>query len=62
MRYHLKAIFQEEQRKGFIVTHQISKEYDIAIDCSNDGDEFLRTYHSKNCHHLDFHVMEKNDD
>lgn len=59
MRYKVMATFQEEQRKGFIVTHVMEQEYDTAFDMSSAVDTFLHTYDSKFCHHLEFHVVEE---
>ena len=60
MRFKVSGIFQEEQRKGFIVTHQISKEFDNLILMSDYSDIFLQQYNSKCCHHLKFNVEESN--
>ncbi len=59
MRYKVMATFQEEQRKGFIVTHQVEKEFDTAFDMSSAIDTFLHQYNSQYCHHLEFHVVEE---
>ena len=61
MRYKLTASFQEEQRKGFVTTHEISKEFETAKEMSDEADLFLRSYDSKFCHHLKFQVIELND-
>lgn len=61
MRYKVTAIFQEEQRKGFIVTHQIDKEFETALEMSDVTMGFLASYDSRYCHHMDFHVTENND-
>jgi hypothetical protein len=58
MRYSINASFQEEQRTGFIVTHQMSKEYDTARELSNATMQFLTGYDSTCCHHLKFEVIE----
>jgi len=61
MRYKVFATFKEEQRKGFIVTHQFEKEFDSASDMSSAVDTFLHKYDSRYCHGLNFHVEEQND-
>lgn len=57
-RYKVIASFQEEQRKGFVVTHSIEKEYETADELTQGMGIFLSKYNSEFCHHLDFHVVE----
>lgn len=59
MRYKVTATFQEEQRKGFIVTHQMIKEFGTALQMSEATMKFLASYDSQYCHHMDFHVVEE---
>lgn len=59
MRYKVTAKFQEEQRKGFIVTHVMEKEFELAPEMSDAIMSFLASYDSRYCHHMDFHVKEE---
>lgn len=61
MRYKLIASFQEEQRKGFVVTHQIDKEFDNNDELNQASSIFLSSYNHEYCHHLKFQVVESNE-
>lgn len=58
MRYKVKASFNEEQRKGFIVTHTMEKGFETASEMTNEMGKFLASYNSTYCHHLHFEVRE----
>lgn len=57
-RYKIIASFKEEQRKGFVVTHHLEKEYETAQNLTECVMRFLVKYNSEYCKGLDFHVME----
>ena len=59
MRYRLRASFNEEQRRGFIVTHTIDQEFDDNMELNKAADNFLSSYNHDYCHHMDFHITEQ---
>lgn len=61
MRYTIKATFHEEQRRGFVVTHQLEKQYNTAAELTEGMAGFLQGYNSEYCNHMDFHVIENDD-
>lgn len=58
MRYHLKAFFVEEQRKGFKVGHRIDFESDSNEKINEKAMGFLSNYNHNYCHSLLFEVKE----
>jgi len=58
MRYKVYAFFQEEQRKGFVVSHLMEKEFDDNDEMNQKVMTFLSSYNHRYCHGLIFHVDE----
>ena len=52
MRYHLNAIFKEEQIRGFAVTHLLEKDYDTEKELAHAFGEFMHDYNPKYCYGL----------
>jgi len=61
MRYRILAHYQEEQRKGFVVTHQMDREFDELKEGSKILCDFTSSYIPEYCHHLDIRVAENNE-
>lgn len=62
MRYHVMAVFKEEQRKGFITTHMTDFETDSNEEVNERVTKFLLSYNHNYCHGLDFCVREKKEE
>lgn len=57
-RYQLKASFKEEQRKGFVVTHQIDFETDNHQELNQKILDFTMSYNHQWCYSMNFIVTE----
>lgn len=59
IRYHFRAHFIEEQRKGFAVHHQIEKDCHDVPELAESMTSFMSSYNSEYCYGLTLGVSEE---
>ena len=59
MRYHFNGIYKEEQRRGFVVTHLLQKDYDTANELAQALSRFMKDYNSEYCYGLSIGISEE---
>lgn len=59
MRYHLNGFFKEEQRRGFVVTHLIQKDYETEKELSHALGLFMKDYNPEYCYGLSIGMSEE---
>lgn len=58
MRYHFNGIYKEEQRRGFVVTHLLQKDYDTAKELAQALGQFMNDYNPEYCYGLSIGISE----
>lgn len=59
MRYHFNGIYKIEQRRGFVVTHILQKDYDTEKELSKALGQFMNNYNPEYCYGLSIGISEE---
>ena len=59
MRYHIHGFFKEEQRRGFVVCHEIDKHTGNALEIAEILNNFTKDYDMSYCYGLSIGIVEE---
>ena len=58
-RYHIHGFFKEEQRRGFVVCHELDKHIETIVELQDVYKTFLASYNPRFCYGLSIGIVEE---
>jgi len=59
MRYHIHGFFKEEQKRGFVVCHEIDKHTENSLEIAEILNIFTASYDMNYCYGLSIGIVEE---
>ena len=58
-RYHIHGFFKEEQRRGFVVCHELDKHVETIVELQDVYETYLASYNPRFCYGLSIGIVEE---